>query len=180
MDLENVKTHEQIRVMLNRHFDALSRSNPLFAATRKIFIPENNLAHEASHMQRMLSERADYDPNIRTFYQKPDRPGVHKGADTADYYVAATTEALRLGALHFSHDFFTTTRNYTNDSMKATLQEEMQRFHVELKRAKTNFERTRRVVTGKSGSAQDDLFIAFAQGLYWGSKAEHAAEHCFV
>jgi len=165
--------------MLNRHFDAINRSNPYFATIRKVFIPENNLGHEASHMQGMLLERPDC-RNIVTYYQKSDRPGVHKGPETADYYVAAINDALRIGKIHFSHDFFTTSRKETIQTIKVALQEEMQRFHVELRRAKTNFDKTRRVVTGKGGGGvQDDLFISFAQGYFWGKEAEFASESCF-
>jgi hypothetical protein len=143
----------------------------------KIFIPENNLGQEASHMMDMLKNHND----VRTFYQKKDEPGVRKGPETADYYVYRTAELMRTNSLRFSIQLFTNTHNQTAATAKTELQHQLERYHVELKRARTEFEKTRRVVTGKCGPAvQDDLVIATMQGIFFGPTASMAPSSCLV
>lgn len=166
----------QIETLLIRHLEALNRANPLFAGSIKIFIPENNLGHEATHMMRMIAGRRD----VKTFWQKADRPGICKGANTAYNYVAYVNDLLRSNQLRFSHDLFTVTRGHTPETAKAALQEEMQRYHEEVMLARTDFQRTKTVLTGKTGGMQDDLVIAAMQCIYWESTARTAPPSCFT
>lgn len=143
----------------------------------KIFIPENNLGHEGVHLRNMLKKHSD----VRTFWQKKDKPGICKDAHTADYYVADMDENLRLNRLRFSTNLFTNTTGQTSVTAKARMQEEFERYHVELKRARSEFEKTRRVVTGKGGGdTQDDVAIATMQCSFWGKAAAAAPSSCLV
>ena len=141
----------------------------------KIFIPENNLGNEASYMEDMLINRED----VITFWQKNDRPGIRKGPGTADDYVHTTGEYLRTGRFTFSHDLFTTTKGRTPKQMKSELQEQLERYHVEIMLPNNEFGKIKRVVTGKGCGIQDDLAISTLQCNYWGIIVQSAPNTCF-
>ena len=168
----------QVKSLLLRHFNRINALSPKYAGATKIFIPENNLAHEASHMFNMIRDR----PDVRTFYQKSNgKPGILKGPETADFYVVETEEHMRLNRLRFASNLFTNTLGHTAETAKVRLQEEMERYHIQLRLARTEFEQTRRVLTGKGGGdLQDDLIIAMMQCLYWGKAATIAPTTCLV
>ena len=146
-----------------------------FADSMKIFIPENNLAFEAIHMRGMIGDRHD----VKTFWQKQDRPGIHKGKDTADDYVASISDMMRTNQIRFSTDLFTTTAGYTSSSIKDELQGQVESVCVQIRQPHTEFEKIRRTIGGKGGGNQDDLYIAFAQAVYWLNVARKAPALCF-
>ena len=178
MDFANVKTAIQIETMLTRHFDAINTANPFFTESTKVFIPENNLGFEAIHMNNMIKHRFD----LITYWEKPGtggRPGIRKGAETADNYINVVDTSLRTNQLRFSLDLFTETRNHTPASAKTELREEMERYCVTLQLPKTEFEKTKRVVGGKVGGCQDDLYITLAQAMLHGRVVQRAPPQCF-
>jgi len=161
--------------MLSRHLDKLNSLNRCFADSMKIFIPENNLGCEAVHMRGMIQHRHD----MKTFWQKKDRPGVRKGPDTADNYVSFVEGYLRTNKLLFSTHLFTTTRGYTPKTVKAELQGQMEQYHVKIILPQHDFDKVKRIVGGKGGGNQDDLGISFYQCMYFGNVAKNAPDFCF-
>jgi len=154
----------------------------VFRSSIKVFIPENNLgktklpderirswfvllANEGSHMWNMIKKL----PDLRCFWQKNDRPGIHKGKDTADEYQYIFNVKLKNDAVMFDSELFTTSRKHTLTSIRATLQEQMERFHYAYEEPNTIHQKGKQTITGKIGSSeQDDLMIAVLMGVFWG------------
>ncbi len=153
----------QIVNTLRTHLDRLNEI-PIFRSSIKIFIPENNLANEGSHMWHAIKDRSD----VRCFWQKQDRPGVCKDRDTADEFQYIINVKLKNSALHFDREFFTTSTKHTAASIKGQLREQMERYHYEYESAKTLHGKDRQTITGKGGTTdQDDLMIGYAMNVFW-------------
>lgn len=140
------------------------RQNKYWANAKLWFIPENNLGLEAAHLHTMMGEFKE----VETYWQKPDRPGVHKDGKATRGYQYLMNNALSQRGVKFDADMFTISREQTVDSQKATLREQMERYHWEKKAAVDNFGKDRFAITAKMGSLQDDLLIATLMVLYWG------------
>jgi len=178
LDLKNINYSRaivEVSTMLKRHLDKLNSVSQYFADSMKIFIPENNLAFEAIHMRGMIGNRHD----VKTFWQKKDRPGIRKGADTADDYIGYFSDIMRVNKMQFSQLMFTTTPGYTISTIKAELQGQMEQTHVEIRLPQNEFEKVKRIVSGKGAGHQDDLYISTAQCGWWGNVARKAPAHCF-
>jgi len=190
MDLENVKNSIQIHRMLNRHLDTINNINQFFADAVKVFIPENNLGHEAIHMRNMIKHRY----NLTTFCHKRDVIGFRKDAATADRYVDFCEDHLRTNKLLFSSHLFTKSHGYTNASVKIELQEQMERYSTQIELPKNEWGKVKRKISGKgnifffihsnhlilAGGSQDDLLISFLQCMYVGMIASKAPAICFA
>lgn len=136
----------------------------MFASSTKVFVPESNLANEASHMTNMVKRR----PDVKTYWQKNDRPGVHKSHNVTDDYQFVFDDKLKNDAVFFDYHFFTTTKGKTEREMKGILREQLERYHFEYEEANNVHGRPRQTITGKMGSGmQDDLAIATLMGTYW-------------
>lgn len=129
----------------------------------KIFIPENNLANEASHLAHMIRRRKD----VRIYSEKNDRVGVRKGPDTADNFQYLINVKMRAGAIRFDNEFFTTSKGHTTSSMRGLFKEELQRYHVEYEE-KSDGEYKMKITGKGSNGENDDLVIAFAMALSHG------------
>ena len=178
LDLKTInysKSTLEISLMLHRHLNKLNAVSSCFADSIKIFIPENNLGFEANHMRGMIRNR----PDLKTFWQKKNRPGILKGKDTADDYVAYISEMMRTNRIRFSKHLFTTTPGYTTETIKSELQGQIEQTHVEIQLPRTEFEKVKRTIGGKGGGHQDDLYISFAQCLFFGRVAKNAPAICF-
>jgi hypothetical protein len=134
----------------------------------KIFIPENNLGNEGSHLWNMIKKM----PDVRCYWQKNDRPGIHKGKDTADDYQCLFNVKLERGAVRFDSQFFTTSKGHNVNTMKGLAQGQLERFRYDYEEAKTVHGNPKMTITGKTGtSEQDDGAIAILMGAYWGRYA---------
>lgn len=130
-----------------------------------MFIPENNLGNEGSHMWNMIKKL----PDVRCYWQKNDRPGVHKGKDTADEYQYMFNVKLKNNAILFDYEFFTTSRKHSVASIKGLLRKQMETFHYAYEAPNSVHNKGRQTITGKMGAAeQDDLMIAVLMGVFWG------------
>lgn len=136
-----------------------------YSSVVKVFIPESNLANEASHMVNMIKAM----PDVRTFWQRDDRPGVHKSHAVTDDYQFMFDSKLKTDSLHFDSNFFTTTPGKTEREIKGLAREQLERYHIEFQDAHDVYGRAKQVITGKMGPGmQDDLAIAILMGPYWG------------
>ena len=156
--------HTQIQNTLRTHFDRINEI-PMFKGSIKVFIPESNLANEASHMSNMISSMGD----VRVYWQKNDRPGVLKTHHITNDYQFVFNSRLKSQSIWFDEQFFTTTPGKTEVQIKGMLREQLERYHYEYLEARTVHGNPRQTITGKMGSGmQDDLAIATLMAPYWG------------
>lgn len=107
-------------------------------------------------------------PGVTTYWQNENRPGVRKGGPETRQYQFLMSNSLANGALKFDCNLFTVTREKGPKDMLMLLQDQMQRFHFEKKKATDNFGKDRFALTGKVGNLQDDLLITVMMLYYWG------------
>lgn len=156
--------HTQIQNTLRAHFERINEI-PMFKGSRKVFIPESNLANEASHMTNMLGHMSD----VRVYWQKDDRPGVLKTAHITNDYQFVFNSRLKSKSIWFDSQFFTTTPGKSETEIKGQLREQLERYHYEYLEARTVHGNPKQTITGKMGSGmQDDLAIATLMAPYWG------------
>ena len=165
MDSTRVQSsHIQIQNVLRTHFERIN-DIPIFKSAVKVFIPESNLANEASHMVNMIKKM----PDVRVYWQKDDRPGVHKSNAITDDYQFLFNSKLKNKALFFDNQFFTCSRGKTEQQVKGMLREQLERYHYEYLEARSIHSKPTQTITGKMGSgAQDDLAISTLMAPFWG------------
>lgn len=165
MDAVSVKSEKsQIKVTLKQHLDRLDEI-PIFRNSIKVFVPENNYANEGTYLWNMVKNY----PKLREYRQKDDKTGVHKGHGMADHYQYMFNVKLKNEAVQFDNEFFTTSRAYERNSIKALLREQLERYHFGVEEPKSEGKDGRQYITGKMGtSGQDDLAIAVLMGVFWG------------
>lgn len=160
LDSQPVRDDREQHILLHRHYNELLRRYP---GSHFVFIPENNLGLESCHLHTMLRELRN--ERVTTFYEKEGRPGVCKDGEATRQYQFLLTLALNQGNVRFDHRLFTVTPDATVQTMRDLLEEQMLRFHWETKKIGDS---TRRQLTAKMGSKQDDLLISVMMLLYWG------------
>jgi hypothetical protein len=106
--------------------------------------------------------------SVKTYWEKDKKPGVSKGADTADIYQQVLGRRLQHRALQFSTSLFTTGYRRSLDNIKMQLREQMETYY-----AQYDAQKHKMYFSGKSGpNKQDDLIIALMMVLHWGRVAE--------
>lgn len=163
LDSEPVRDDYQEYLLIRRHITRLLES-PFLRSSHVIFIPENNMGLESAHLDTMVRDI----PEVETFWEKDARAGVCKTAAVTRDYQFLLNLALSQGGFLFDRDLFTVTREQTPESMMDLLQDQMLRYHWERKKAPDSMGKDRYTITGKVGSAQDDLLISAMMVVYWG------------
>jgi hypothetical protein len=162
LDAEPVRHPNEVRNLLLRHFAKIS-SHHIFSQSRLIFIPEDNLGMESSHMDAMVN---DLD-NVTTYWDGK-HPGLHKTERVTREYQILMAQALATNSIRFDRSLFTVTREKTVQSMRDMLQEQMCRFQWLVKKPNNDYGEARVKLTGKIGNQQDDLLIGLFMVLYGG------------
>lgn len=162
MDSEPVRDDREEYLLLHRHYNKL-RENQFFRESKQVFIPENNLGLESAHLDTMVKDIA----GVRTYWEKPGKPGVCKDGRVTRAYQFNLAHALATQSIVFDADCFTVSREQSVASMKDMLQDQMLRYHWEKKDANDSLGKDRYALTGKIGNKQDDLLIALSMALYW-------------
>lgn len=138
--------------------------NKHWKSARKIFIPENNLGLEASHLHTMVSEYND----IQTYWEK-DKPGICKTHQKTIDYTFLLNSMLCDKTIVLDRDLFTISKEQNPESIVNLLREQIERFHWEKKAATDSFGKDRWAITGKMGNdKQDDLLITTFMCAYFG------------
>ena len=163
MESEGVKDDNEEFMLLKKHIDKLN-SRREYKRAQKIFIPENNLGLEASHLHTMVKRYKD----VTTFWEKEHKPGVCKTAQRTVDYQFLITSMLFDGFLGFERDLFTSSKGQTPEKIKNLLREQLERYHWERKKASDHFGRDRWTMTGKMGDKQDDLYVTVAMCAFFG------------
>lgn len=118
-------------------------------------------------MQSKISEIFVHDlPNVRTFYDKPDKPGVRKGPRESHIFPVLVQNYLSDGLIQFYEKFFTTSKQQTPETIMTELRAQLERVHE--KRIPKNDKPDHVMFTGKMGTKQDDMYITLAMALHWG------------
>jgi hypothetical protein len=128
----------------------------MWARATKIFLPENNLGMEASHLHGFVKDF----PDVLTFWQKGKRPGVVLTNELKNLYRTTMISTLFHKRLLFERDLFTSTRGLTPQTILAELREQFERFCFKKEPAKTDFDKDRYALSGKMGGQQDDCLIS--------------------
>jgi hypothetical protein len=162
MESESTKSEAEQYFLLKRHYAKLTQMKSIAGATM-VFVPENNLGLEGSHLNNMIHDIA----NVRVYWEK-DKPGVCKTARKGFDYQFLTTNLLGATGLRFHVDFFTCSRDSNPSIMRSLFMEQLLLYHWEKKAPKDSHSKERKTLTGKQGDKQDDLLIAFMQDLYIG------------
>ncbi len=162
LDSEPVRDEAGEYFLIHKHFRRL-QGNRFFRESKVWFVPENNLAMEAAHLDSMVRDI----PGVNVFWEKESKAGVCKTeATTRDYQFLLQT-ALAADSLKFDEDLWTVTREKTPQCMLDMLQEQMLRLHWASKRATDEMGTDKHKLTGKIGTKNDDLSIAVQMLLYW-------------
>lgn len=142
--------------LLQRHIKRL-RENKHWKAARKIFIPENNLGLEASHLHTMVKQYND----VTTYWETPNKPGICKTHQKTIDYMFLFNSMLSDKTIVLDKELFTISREQTPDTIVNLLREQVERYHWEKRAAADNFGKDRWAITGKmGGDKQDDLLIS--------------------
>lgn len=150
-------------MLLMRHYLKL-KSLHNFRESKLIFIGENNLGLEASHLDSMVQGIG----GVEVYWQTEKKAGVCKTEAITRSYQFLLSQSLASDALKFDLQLFTVTREQDVASMLALLRDQMERFHWEKSPASTSFGTDRCKLTAKQGTGQDDLLIATMMLLHWG------------
>lgn len=175
LELENVKTHiEQKKVLLN-HLGALKKSNRYFSNVPLVFIPENNLGLEASHMEGMVQRNQHYPEVIIYKDQRTGKTGVCKTESLTSTYQVDTESKLLCDQILISEYFVTTSKQYRNNPGKILeeLKKQMKQYQWRYKDAPDEFGKRKTVLTGKVGGEQDDAVIALMMLVTWSQMFMH-------
>lgn len=169
MDSETTANELEQAALLARHFGAID-AHPLWRQAKKIFIPENNLGLEASHMDTLVRQFH----NVFTFVEK-DRAGIHVGKGTKRDYQMFMVHSLYNHTLYHERDGFTTNRDKSAATIWGMARAQIERFHWEVKASHNEtFADPRVGITGKTSAqdenGQDDLAIAMFMAPFWGQK----------
>lgn len=155
MESEAVRNEVEEYNLIRRHLDHIN-GHPLWRDAVKIFIPENNLGLEASHLHGLVQQF----PDVVTYWQNDQRPGVVMTHEMKNQYHKMMTTCLYKGQLLFERDLFTESRGQSAKRIVPALREQFERYHWEVKLARDNFGKSRSLaLTGKMGSKNDDMCI---------------------
>jgi hypothetical protein len=89
LDSETTANELEQFALLTRHFGAID-AHPLWRRARKIFIPENNLGLEASHMDTLVRGFN----NVESFWETKKRVGIRMTHELKRKYQMFTVHAL--------------------------------------------------------------------------------------
>ena len=140
-----------------------------FKNSTKVFIPENNLGNEASHMWNMIKSHSD--TRLKAYYENGTKIGIHKGKSTADQYKITFEVKLFNNHIFFSDKFFTVSHKHTITNIKGIAKEQLERHQYSYEEPKDIYSNPKFKISGKVGGENDDLSIAIQQCVYHGFQA---------
>jgi hypothetical protein len=149
-------------------FDFLTALNkiPFFQGSTKVFIVENNYGNSGTFFWNLVKTAF---PDLAVYCEKKDIIGTRKGPETADYFRQFFNVKLSHNRVRFDSNFFTSNKKKNANQMKTQCKEQLERYSFVFQKAKNDFVQPRQVITGKSGSTeQDDLAISTLMGVFYG------------
>jgi len=165
MDSAPVKGHEAIEKLLKAHVEALKRK-PQFKESWFVFIPENNLGHEADHMAYMLRPYR----RIYTLTEKGGIIGVNTTAVRKELYSMETVKYLCQESIRF-WDQMVVANPGGGANEKERVMEDFKEQLLSFKRVIVHPERGFSLpkihYSGKSKGGRDDLVMSLMIAIYW-------------
>ena len=172
MDSQPVKNAAQQQNLLIRHIHGIRRRE-IFKQCPIIVVVENNLGMEASHMATMVRDA----PNVEIFFERPEtqKAGVCKTQKVTRDYQLVVEDRLGKNNIVFDDRLFSVSTKYEDNvpAIELLLRAQLEAYHWEIREPTRTGEKQKVFLTGKNGSQQDDLYIAFAMALYWGEVSTH-------
>lgn len=165
MDSAPCKGHEQIEKLLKAHIEAL-RKHSRFRDAWIIFIPENNLGHEADHMAFMIRPYR----KIYTLTEKNGRIGVCTTAVRKELYAMETVKYLCQESIKFyEHLIVANPGGDTNEKQRVMddFREQLMSFKRIIVHPQRGFSLPKIHYSGKSKGGRDDLVMCLMMCIYF-------------
>lgn len=165
MDSAPVKGHEQIERLLKAHIEGLRR-NIKFRDSWIVFIPENNLGHEADHMSFMLRPYR----RVYTLTEKGGVIGVNTTAVRKELYSMEAVKYLCQESIQFYSKIVVanpTGGANEKDRVLADFKEQLLSFKRVIVHPQRGFALPKIHYSGKSKGGRDDLVMSLLIGIYW-------------
>ena len=165
MDSAPVQGHEQIEKLLNAHIEGL-RKVPKFRDAWFVFIPENNLGHEADHMAYMLRPYR----RVYTLTEKGGVIGVNTTAVRKELYSMETTKYLCQESIRFFKNIVVANPGggaNEKNRVLADFKEQLLSFKRVIVHPQRGFSMPKIHYSGKSQGGRDDLVMSLMIGIYW-------------
>jgi len=160
-----VAGHGEVRHLLESH---VRNIRSVFPTSFIIFIPENNLGHEASHMAHMLRDI----PSCRSLMEK-GQPGVLTTHKRKELYSNTAVERFASGSIWYSEQFVCADpyedANSRTARVKKMFRQQLTVFsRIVVPRGK-DYNVPKVIYSGKD-QGEDDMVMTFLIGLYWSIK----------
>ena len=165
MDSAPVKGHEQIEALLKSHIEGLRRQQK-FREAWFVFIPENNLGHEADHMEFMLRPYR----RVYTLTEKGGVIGVNTTAVRKELYSMETVKYLCQESIKFwTHLVVANPKGGSNEKERVLtdFKEQLLSFKRIIVHPDRGFSLPKIHYSGKSKGGRDDLIMSLMIGIYW-------------
>jgi hypothetical protein len=168
MDSAPVKGHEEIEKLLKAHIEGVRRM-PRFKDAWIVFIPENNLGHEASHMAFMLRPYR----RVYTLTEKGGIIGVNTNAVRKELYSMETVRYLcQESILFWEHLVVSNPNGGANEKQRVMedFKEQLMAFKRVIVHPQRGFALPKIHYSGKAKGGRDDLVMSLMIGLYWATE----------
>ena len=165
MDSCPAKGHEQIEKLLTAHIEALRRHNR-FRESWFIFIPENNLGHEADHMAFMLRPYR----KVYTLTEKGGVIGVCTTAVRKELYAMETVKYLCQESIKFYENLIVANPGGDTNEKKRVMddfREQLMTFKRIIVHPQRGFSLPKIHYSGKSKGGRDDLVMCLMMNIFW-------------
>lgn len=168
MDSAPVRGHEEIERLLKAHIEGIRRK-PEFKESWIIFIPENNLGHEASHMSFMLRPYT----KCYTLTEKGGVIGVNTNAVRKELYAMEAVRYLCQESILFWEAMFSANPNGGANEKERVMEdfkEQLMSFKRVIVHPQRGFSLPKIHYSGKSKGGRDDLVMSLMIGIYWSTE----------
>lgn len=164
LDASPANGPEEIKALLISHLRAL-KAHPKLGNAYTIFIPENNLGQEASHMHHMIKNER----KIYTIFEKR-KAGVTTTAKRKELYASTLLECIPLTRI--DKDCVCTNPNLDANKRLLTTKQELRKQLTQFKKlivpAANPFDLPKIVYTGKTKKGMnDDIVITLMIAVFW-------------
>ena len=165
LDSAPVKGHEQIEALLKSHIEGIRRQKKL-KESWIIFIPENNLGHEADHMSFMLRPYR----RVYTLTEKGGIIGVNTTATRKELYSMECVKYLCQESVKFWKNLIVANPNGGSNEKERVLEDfkdQLLSFKRIIVAPQRGFGLPKIHYSGKSSGGRDDLVMSLMIAIYW-------------
>jgi len=169
IDTAPTSSHEHIEQLLIQHIRSL-RGQKLLRDAQFIFLPENNLGHEAEHMRHMVRNER----KVFTVHEK-NKPGVCTTNARKESMVATLLNYFNSKTLHITDTCICANPKQDANTRlvqtKQTMQKQLIQFRKMVLPGTQPYKPSKFVFTGKAKSSmQDDCVMTLMIAIFWGQQ----------